>query len=192
MKAAIVLLANSAIQNVVRRMVFDLSDRYAIPFFAALLPAHISLKQPFVFEDMAALEPYFDGLAASIAPFEICLDRVYYEEWSGNAILGLNVVETPSLRALHDRLNAELRELVADPTANHDGSAYHFHLTVELGSTGAENGFKDYFETLADQKVDFRYTVTELAMFYYAGDVIRPGSFIHYRTQTLAGHQGSR
>jgi 2'-5' RNA ligase len=185
MKAAIVLLANAAVQNTIRRMVFELNTRYQTEFFAALLPAHVSLKQPFVFEDMAVLERYFDGLAASTAPFEIQLDRVYYEEWSGSAILGLNVLETPRLRALHNQLNAELAGLVADARANHDGSGYHFHMTVELGPVGATNGFKATFDALPDPRVNLRYTVSELGLFYYAGDVIRPGSFIHYRTQPL-------
>ncbi len=187
MKAAIVLLSNSAIQNFIRRMVYELNARYQTEFFAALVPSHISLKQPFVFEDMDVLERYFDGLAAQIAPFEITLGRVYYEEWSGSGILGLDVVETPRLRALHERLNLELSQLFVDTHANHDGDAYHFHMTIELGRVSAENGFKAYFDALPDKAVNLRYTVTELAMFYYAGDVIKPGSFIHYRTQPLTG-----
>ena len=136
---------------------------------------------------MDVLEHYFDGLAAQIAPFEIALQRVYYEEWSGSAILGLDVLETPRLRALHNQLNQDLSRLFRDTRANHDGSGYHFHMTIELGPVGAENGFKAYFEAMPDKQLDLRYTVTELAMFYYAGEVIKPGSFIHYRTQPLTG-----
>jgi len=187
MKAAIVVLANPAIQNIIRRMAFELNARYHTQFFAALLPAHISLKQPFVFEDMAVLEHYFDELAGRIAPFEIALERVYYEEWSGSAILGLSVVEMPRLRELHNQLNTELSDLFSDTRANHDGSGYHFHMTVELGPLSAENGIKAYFDALAEKQVNLRYTVTELALFYYAGELIRPGSFILYRTQPLTG-----
>ncbi len=185
MKAAIVLLANAVVQNTIRRMVFELNTRYQTEFFAALLPAHISLKQPFIFEDMDVLERYFDGLAGRIAPFEIALDRVYYQEWSGSAILGLDVVETPRLRELHNRVNAELSGLFADTRADHDGSGYHFHMTIELGAVDPQNGFKAYFDALPEKQVNIRYTVSELGLFYYAGDVIRPGSFIHYRTQPL-------
>jgi 2'-5' RNA ligase len=187
MKAAIVVLADPAIQNILRRMVFELNCRTHTRFFAALLPAHVSLKQPFVFEDMAVLERYFDELARRTAPFEIALDRVYYEEWSGHAIVGLSVVETPVLRELHNQLNAELSDLFRDTRANHDGSGYHFHMTVELSPVGAENGFKAYFDSLAEKQVNLHYTAAELALFYYAVDVIEPGSFIHYRTQPLTG-----
>ena len=52
MKAAIVLLASTPIQNFIRRIVFELNANYGAAFFASLLPSHVSLKQPFAFEDM--------------------------------------------------------------------------------------------------------------------------------------------
>lgn len=75
MKAAIALLADYRVQNFARRVVFDLERRHGIGFLGSLLPAHVSLKQPFEFEDMGKLEAYFDALAASIQPFEIAFDR---------------------------------------------------------------------------------------------------------------------
>jgi hypothetical protein len=60
MKAAIALLANREIQNYARRIVFDLNRKYGIRLLASLLPAHISLKQPFSFDSMEKLEKYFD------------------------------------------------------------------------------------------------------------------------------------
>ena len=56
MKAAIALLTDYRIQNFVRKIVFDLNRKYNIDFLASLLPAHISLKQPFYFESMEKLE----------------------------------------------------------------------------------------------------------------------------------------
>jgi 2'-5' RNA ligase len=187
MKAAIVLLANATVQNSLRRRLFELSVHRPVEFFAALLPAHVSLKQPFTFEDMDQLEGYFDGLAARTPPLDVELDRVYYEEWNESAILGLNVVETPRLRALHNQLNAELGSLLVDARANHDGAGYHFHMTIELGAAGAGNAFKTYFDALPDPRISLRFSATELGLFYYAGEMIRPGSFIHYRTQPLTG-----
>lgn len=73
MKAAIALLADCQVQNYVRRMVFELEQAIQIKLLASLLPAHISLKQPFSFENMDRLESYFDALAAQIAPFQIAL-----------------------------------------------------------------------------------------------------------------------
>ena len=75
MKAAIALLANYQAQNFARRIVFELEQTHQIDFLASLLPAHISLKQPFSFEDMGRLEGFFDSLAARIAPFQIEFHR---------------------------------------------------------------------------------------------------------------------
>ena len=187
MKAAIVLLANSPIQNFIRRIVFELNTTYQVPFFASLLPSHVSLKQPFVFEDMDVLEKYFDGLAARTAPFDLQLDQFYGEEWAGFGILGLNVVETPILRGLHNQVNDELGRLFKDTRAAHDGSDYRFHMTIEMGKVEGANPFKTYFDGLADIKVDFTYRVKELALFYYPDEANNAGPFINYRVMPLSG-----
>ncbi len=187
MKAAIVLLANPPIQNFIRRIVFELNARYQVAFYAALLPAHVSLKQPFAFEDMEVLENYFDDLAARTAPFELQLDRFYSEEWAGFGILGLNVVETPILRRLHNQLNDELSGLFKDTRAAHDGSGYRFHMTIELGKVEGANPFQAYFDGLAKHQINFTYRVKELALFYYTDEANRAGTFINYRVMPLGG-----
>jgi len=115
------------------RIVYDLNRQYGIGFLASLFPAHVSLKQPFSFESMEVLEAYLDALAASSTPFGVKLERIYHAQWSGYGILGLDVKESATLRALHNRINEELGELLENPSAPHDGESYHFHLTVELG-----------------------------------------------------------
>jgi 2'-5' RNA ligase len=174
------------VQNFARRVVFFLERRYGISFYGSLLPAHVSLKQPFEFEDMDRLEAYFDALAASIQPFEIAFDRFYHWAGSGYGILGLNVVETDTLRGLHNRIVGELKGLFADTTAAHNGVGYHFHLTIELGQVAGTDVFKQYFDSLPDQRVALHCTVRELALFYYAGEP-RPGSFIVYKVLPLGG-----
>ena len=187
MKAAFVVLSNHAIQNFIRRIVFEMNAAYQTEFFAALLPSHVSLKQPFAFEDMDVLEHYFDTLAAQTAPFEIQLERFYYEEWGGFGILGLKVVESPILRELHNRLNTELSGLFKDTRAPHDGSDYRFHMTIELGKFTSAAGFKAYFDNISERQISLTYTAKELGMFYYTDEANRPGSFINYRVQPLAG-----
>ncbi len=133
MKAAIGLYASYEVQNFVRKIVYDLYRRYGVEFAASLNPAHVTLKQAFSFASMERLEQYLNRLAASTAPFEIELDRVYHAQWEGVGFLGLNVKETSVLRELHNRINRELAELFKDTSAPHDGEGYHFHLTIEVG-----------------------------------------------------------
>ena len=97
MKAAIGLYASYEVQNFVRKIVYDLHRRYGVEFAASLNPAHVTLKQAFSFASMERLEQYLNRLAASTAPFEIELDRVYHAQWEGVGFLGLNVKETSVL-----------------------------------------------------------------------------------------------
>ncbi|MBN1874339.1 MAG: 2'-5' RNA ligase family protein [Anaerolineae bacterium] len=187
MKAAIALPADYTVQNYVRKIVAILSQNYNIPFFGSLLPAHVSLKQPFTFESMEKLEHYFDMLAAQIAPFTIELSDIYCAEWSGYGILGLNVVETPPLRQLHNQINRELGELFEDTSAPHDGDLYHFHLTIEMGRTDRGNPYKAYFDQLTDKRANLRFTAQTLALFYYTGETYDCGSFIVYKVLPLTG-----
>jgi len=184
MKAAIAILADNRAQNFVRKIVFELDQSSQIDFLAALLPAHISLKQPFSFESMDRLEGYFDSLASQITPFQIELDEIYYTEWDGNGILGINVRETDTLRGLHNQLNRELSKLFVDTSAPHDGGSYHFHMTIELGKVGNQNPYRAYFEELEDRTVNLAFQANEIALFYYPGN---QRSFICYKVLPLTG-----
>lgn len=188
MRAAIVLLADDDIQNYARRLVAGLHIRHGVRFYAAALPCHVSLKQPFAFDDLATLDAYVGSLAASTAPLPIELPRVYYGAWPGWAILGLEVIETPALRALHNRLNAELAALFGGARADHDGEGYRFHLTCELGEVaGDEDPFKAYYDSLEDKSANLRFTAEKIGLFLYADGPLGPGSFFHYRTVPLGG-----
>jgi 2'-5' RNA ligase len=185
MKAAIAILADYKAQNFVRRMVFELDQSAPIEFFASHLPAHISLKQPFSFESMERLERYFDRLAARIAPFLIELDGIYYTEWGGYGILGLDVKETATLRKLHEQLNRELAELFDDASAPHDGDEYHFHMTIELGKLETGNPYRTYFDSLAITTANLAFRAEAIALFYYSGADHR--SFFNYKVLPLTG-----
>ena len=186
MKAAIALLADHETQNFVRKIVFDLNRQYGIGFVASLLPAHVSLKQPFSFQSMESLDAYLQGLAESIDPFEIGLDRFYHCQWSGHGILGLNVSETGTLRDLHKRINTELNDLLEDASAPHDGDKYHFHLTVETGRVDGEDAYKRYYDEMRRKTVNLRFMARHIALFYYDGEP-EVGSFMVYKVLCL-GH----
>ncbi len=187
MKAAIALLSDFHVQNIVRRMVLEISQYAGIEFLGSLLPAHVSLKQPFTFESMDSLQEWFDSFSQRTPPITLRLDRVYYDEWDEYAIVGLCVHETPALRALHDRINLELKEIVRDPSAPHDGDGYRFHLTIELGKTGSLNPFRRFYEALPDKQVSLSFRAESIALFYYADRPIQPGSFICSTVLPLTG-----
>jgi hypothetical protein len=187
MKAAIALLSDFHVQNVARRMVYEINRHAGIQFFGSLLPAHVSLKQPFTFEDMYHLEEWLESFSKEVAPFRIDLERVYYDEWDNYAIVGFEVLETPTLRYLHNRINKELVSLVRDPSAPHDGDDYRFHLTVELGEAGETNPFKLFYDSMPEKQIDLSFKAENIALFFYKDGPIEPGSFICHKVLPLAG-----
>jgi 2'-5' RNA ligase len=168
-------------------MAYEIRQRGEIEFLGSLLPSHVSLKQPFTFENMDILEGWFDSFSQRIAPFLIELDHVYYDEWNEHAIVGLSIHETPTLRALHNQINHELKDVVHDPSAPHDGDEYRFHLTVELGKVGNTNPFKRFYESLPEKQISLSFKAEFIVLFYYADGPIEKGSFICYKVLPLSG-----
>lgn len=187
MKAAIALLSDYSIQNIARRIAYNLQQFGDVKFYASSLPSHVSLKQPFTFENMDALENWFDSFSQHIAPFRVDLDHIYYNSWDDVAIVGFDVRETPTLHALHNQINNELKELVADSSAPYDGDEYRFHLTIELGHVGSTNPFKRYYEALPEKQVALSFMAESIALFFYADGDIKPGSFVCYKVLPLLG-----
>ncbi len=167
MKAVIVLLANERVQQLVHDIAGQLEQEHAFPLVSALLPAHLSLKQGFEYEHLARLEEYCAFLASEVRPVRISLDRFYL--WSDSpvyGVLGLNAVETGTLRGLHNRLNNELGGVVRDPSAPYDGDDYHFHITIEIARDAASlKSLKKVYESLPKGGLDLGFIASELGLF---------------------------
>lgn len=170
MKATFALLASSEIHNRVRKLAWDIQQKYRTGIDVTRLPPHISLKQPFNVSDLGSLEDYMTELAGSLEPFDVQLTNLQYRdatvEGQSTGILWLDVRETEALRRLHDRIHRELSTRFGDVRAAFDGADYHFHMTVAIGSQSPETYHK-ILEEYADRLVNLQYTVRELAMFVY-------------------------
>jgi 2'-5' RNA ligase len=183
MKVAFALLVDHKVHNFMRKLAVDIHARYQTGFLGALLPPHISLKQPFQVSDLAGLERYFCKLAQSIESFDITLVGLELQVVSVNdeeyGILWLSVQENQMLRDLHNRINQELSEQFENTSAPFDGPGYRFHATVALGEQPGEV-YRRIYDEYKHLSVNLRYTVREIAMFYY-DDAGRPGTFITYK-----------
>lgn len=189
MKAAIALLADYHVQNIARKMAYQISQLGEVGFFGSQLPSHVSLKQPFPFENMDVIEDWFELFSKKVHTFPIQLERVYYSQWDDTAIIGFEVLETPILRSLHNQINRELKDLFTDPSAPHDGDDYRFHLTVEIGKVGDTNPFKRFYESLPEKQIDLSFTARQIALFLYPREPIEPGSFMCYKVLPLTGEE---
>lgn len=184
MYVSVALLADEMTQRLVDQIRQELGVSVAtLPRMP--LPAHLSLKQPFVCKELAPVEAWLERLASSLSPIEIALERLYHGQYEGQGILGLAAAETACLRALHNRINAELLAVVADPAAPFDGDAYRFHVTVAMGPLGVDNPYRRYHDAMADPHLDHIMFARQLALFVCAGALPTPQDWRLYRSLTL-------
>jgi 2'-5' RNA ligase len=188
MKAGFVLLVDYTIHNVLRRLAYELHRDYQLGFHGAVIPPHISVKQPFQIGDVDAVEAYFDEFAASIAPFEVALDGVEVLPAIGPAgdtgLIWLAVRESPVLRGLHDRLNAELEARFANTAADFDGPSYRFHATIATGGQPPEV-YRRIASELQPPPLPSSTPIREIMLCYIDDDSFAPGTYITYKTLPL-------
>ena len=184
MRAAFALLANSEIHNVVRRLSWEIHQKYRTGTGVASLPPHVSLKQPFRIQNLSALENYMDELANSIQPFEVRLTelQVIPISFAGTeyGLLWIDVEENKELRKLHNRLNNELSARFGDSPADFDGEAYHFHLTIAMGGQPVEV-YRRFYNELSTPKINLQFTIKELAMFVYDEPIGPSSEYLCYK-----------
>jgi 2'-5' RNA ligase len=170
-KATCALLADRETQNEVNRLAWEVHRRWATGLVARRLPAHVSLKQPFTInDDLSGFERYVTDFARKTQPFEIELDGFFV--WP--TVFGIAVEESPALRAQHNLLNQELPEIFGDVSADFDGDAYRFHMTIATGGAMTA-ACPDIQKAYANQPFKRRFQARELGIFVY--DIRSDGSF---------------
>jgi 2'-5' RNA ligase len=192
MKATFALLANTEVHNFVRKLAWEIHQKYRTGTIDSRLPPHISLKQPFRIADLIPLEQYMDELAKSINPFEVHLTEFQLVPipFKGKefGILWIDVQETDYLRQLHERLNQELAQRFENTQADVDGTSYHFHMTVMIGGQPIDV-YRKYYSEIPERKVNLRYTVRELAMFVYDEPIGPKGEYLTYKILPIGKQQ---
>lgn len=130
MNATFALLANAEIHNQVRKLTWDIHQKYRTGIAVCRLPPHISLKQPFDSPDLDLLERHMAELAQSLQPFQVDLTHLELVktvvDGLDTGISWLNVQETAFLRQLPNRLNQELASRFGNVPAAFDGPSIIF------------------------------------------------------------------
>jgi len=188
MKAAFALLANIEVYNYVRKLAWEIHQKYQTDISICRLPPHISLKQPFEVSDFIALENYMSELAGSISPFDVNLTELQLIpidiDGVDTAILWIDIQETNYLRQLHDRINQELEQRFNNTQAYADGASYHFHMSVAIGGQPIEV-YQKVYDEIPDRVVNLKYTAHELSMFVYDEPIDLDGNYMTYKILPL-------
>jgi 2'-5' RNA ligase len=153
------------------------------------LPPHVSLKQPFSIESLATIERYFDQFAADTAPIAATLGRVQTQPTSPNtpeSVVWVSIDQPSRLRAMHERLNRELRKVVTDAQAPLDGEGYEFHMTLGF-LPGPELSLPGGVPGLSGANTTFR----ELGLFVYDGLPKAGWQCMRYKVLPLTGRAES-
>ena len=170
MKATFALLADNQIHNLVRKLSWDIHQKYRTGIDVCRLPPHISLKQTFDIKDLDSLSDYMAELAESIKPFQAQLTHLELIDATidglESGILWLNVEETNFLRELHNRLNEELTARFGNVPAEYDGADYHFHMSVSIGGQPIEI-YPKILDEFKEWLVDLPCMVRDVVMFVY-------------------------
>jgi 2'-5' RNA ligase len=130
------------------------------------LPAHVSLKQPFVVDDFERFERYFEEFARHTEPQHLQLDGFLFWGDAEQGVVVVRIRPDPRLRQLHSRLNAELEREFGGTHADFDGDVYEFHLTVAIGASRA-TALPQLLNDVATWKLDEVTVSSRLAMFIY-------------------------
>lgn len=165
MRTAIALLVEDELSN--RLASFTLRCRdYGFDLRVLRLPAHVSLKQPFVVNDFERFEKYFEEFAMRLEPQQLRFDGFAFWGNAEQGVISARIAASHRLRQLHDQLNAELEQSFGGTQADFDGNAYEFHLTVAIGSSRADL-LHQLQSDIAAWKLDEVTESSRLAMFIY-------------------------
>ena len=165
MRTAIALLVEDELRN--RLASFTLRCRdYGFNLMVLRLPAHVSLKQPFVVNDFERFERYFEEFARQIEPQQLKLDGFVFWGDAEYGVVVARVAANPRLRQLHSKLNAELEQEFGGTGADFDGDAYEFHLTVAIGALRADL-LPQLQNDIVAWKLDEVTVSSRLALFIY-------------------------
>lgn len=165
MRTAIALLVEDELRN--RLAAFTLRCRdYGFSLNVLRLPAHVSLKQPFVVNDFARFERYFENFARHTESQQLKLDGFLFWGNSEGGVVVVRVANSPRLRQLHSQLNAELEQEFGGTQADFDGEAYEFHLTVAIGALDADR-LPQLQKDITTWELKEITTSSKLAMFIY-------------------------
>jgi len=169
-KATFALLADNQIHNLVRKLSWDIHQKYRTGIDVCRLPPHISLKQTFDISNLDSLSDYMTELAGSIEPFQAQLTHLELIDANidglESGILWLNVEETESLRGHHNRLNEKLTTRFGNVPAEYDGADYHFHMSVAIGGQSIET-YRRILDEFKGRLVNLQCIVRDLVMFVY-------------------------
>ena len=130
MKATFAILADLAVSNFVRKLAWEIHQKYRTGTGVCRLLPHVSLKQLFEIEELPRLEAYMDAFVQTIHPFAITCTELQLVSMNlaemETGILWLDIQESESLRQLHDRLNRELAQRFENTQAAFDGAGLSF------------------------------------------------------------------
>lgn len=178
MHISIGFLTDIEMSNQQKRLGLMLHQTYGLNIEVLKLPAHVSLKQVFQSDNLLDIKKCVESFAKTIQPFEVTYDAVQWMKPRNGNILWFNVVETKTLRQLHNQLNAEL--LKRHVSKGHlDGDSYHFHTTLVMGDETEEN-YQQSFHVVQKEKFPIKSSIKAVAIFVSTEAQVVPGQFITY------------
>ena len=176
MTAAVVLpLAETSSNWMVRSQIDLLRRRGRNPALEA--SPHVSLKLGFKVADPEPLAAWLERLARESPPVQLTLRDVgRFEE----GIIYVNVVATPELERLRQRVLRDLRTEFGVAPGRFEGDEFRFHATLTYGLP--REAVDDELAALRRERVEFRETSRFVDLWLHTGT-----HWLTYRRAVLSG-----
>ena len=188
MKATIVLIANNQTSNMAGKLLLDANKIVDLGYEMTRLPFHVSLKQPFIINDLDEFEEFFDDYSKTVKAVNVHFEKLITWENSvfgyDSGVMVLRAEKTEELANMHQELNHQLEEKFGTCQAAFDGAEYQFHMTIAIGGKSYSN-YEKIYEELRKRDLNFNSIFNELALFYYDSDEIKPGTYYCYKRVNL-------
>lgn len=173
------ILLTEESHNLVRRLEVDLQNNFDVSIGLKQSP-HITFKRPFVIDQLAPYEKYFDKISKEIKSLQIVIDGIGY--FAPNVIF-LNVAPNRELDILHRTVLSDLKREFEIPEDLLEGENMKFHVTLAYDDFSPET-FRKAQNYLSDVKDHLAFMTEEIGLFYKVDD-----SWIIYKKINIDNHK---
>lgn len=190
MKATLVFLASDDTENRLCEMMYRAEKAGQVGFEAARLPRHISLRQPFEFDDMDKLMQLAQEFAAKTAPVKLNFVELGWHPLSlhgqETGWLGYEFGENQTIADARKAAKAEICKVFPDAATQPDMVEGTYHVTLAGGSAPTD-AFRTAWEALKDSAEQPEAVFDKLGIFYYDVPGMVGGTYYCFKRLPLKG-----
>lgn len=169
MKACFGLLLDYRMDNLARKMIFDISKKYDVEISNSNFSQYIIASPKIEVEDLSKMEVFLDSIAEKTQPLNVNIEGFALKSVKENndeyTALTMNISENEELIDLYNSICTELQNSI--DKLNMEGC--DFNSMVAKVSKNI-NGNEEILEEVNKNMIDQKYVINEMALLYTDDD----------------------